>query len=197
MLLYSTRCCWSKSYIQELSLSGGREIMYVEMWVIPHFRNGRIDANWEKKVAGEISKVTPLDLRDWRTRESPWRILAKIQDVPDRAQHRCNRAVFEIWSSTARRKRTVYGSFRSEDSRCGATPLLLLRDCVRVISFGTGSQHIPDLEQHFYHMQENSFVRFDNPDLKQHRCYGTVYVLNRLCIMYYYEFGLFCVAFIL
>ena len=72
-----------------------------------------------------------------------------------------------------------------------------IRDCVRVNSFGTGSQHIPDLEQHFYHMQENSFVRFDNPDLKQHRCYGTVYVLNRLCIMYYYEFGLFCVAFIL
>ena len=157
------------------------------MWVIPHFRNGRIDENWEKKVAGEISKVTPLDLRDWRTRESPWRILAKIQDVPDRAQHRCNRAVFEIWSSTARRKRTVYGSFRSEDSRCGATPLLLLRDCVRVISFGTGSQHIPDLEQHPFHMLVNSFGRFDNPDLKQHRCwYGTVYGSNRF-IMYYYD----------
>ena len=85
--------------------------------------------------------------------------------------------------------RTVYGSFRSEDSRCGATPLLR-DDCVRVNSFGTGSQHISDLEQHPYHMLVNTFVRFDHPDLKQHRCYGTVYGLIRF-IMYYYDFCFF------
>ena len=60
------------------------------------------------------------DLRYWGTRES-WRILAKIKIcqiwrntaatglcIPDVEQHRCN-------------SRTVYGSFRSEDSRCGVT----------------------------------------------------------------------------
>ena len=66
--------------------------------------------------------------------------------------------VFQIWSSTARCNRTVNVSFRSEDSRCGAKPLL--PDCVRVNSFATGSQHIPDLERHPYHMLVNSFVRF-------------------------------------
>ena len=70
----------------------------------------------------------------------------------------------------------------------GATPLL--RDCVRVNSFGTGSQHIPDLEQNPYHMLVNSFVKFDNPDLRQHRCYGTVYGSIRF-IMYYYDFFFF------
>ena len=94
--------------------------------------------------------------------------------------------VFQIWSSTARCNRTVFVSFRSDFSRCGATPML--RDCVRVNSFGTGSQHIPDLEQHPYHknMRVNSFVRFDNPDLKLHRCYRTVYGSIRF-IMYYYD----------
>ena len=85
--------------------------------------------------------------------------------------------------------RTVYGSFRSEGSRCGGTPLLR-DDCVRVNSFGTGSQHIPDLEQHPYHMLGNTLVRFDYPELKQHRCYGTVYGLIRF-IMYYYDFCFF------
>ena len=89
--------------------------------------------------------------------------------IPDLEQHRCN-------------NRTVYGSFHSKDSRSGAT--LLLRECVRVNSFGTGSQHIPDLEQHPYHMLVISFVRFDNSSLKQHRCYGTVYGSIR-SIMYY------------
>ena len=95
--------------------------------------------------------------------------------IPDLEQHRCS-------------NRTVYGSFRGEDSRCGATPLL--RDCVRVNSFGTGSQHIPDLEQNPYHMLVNSFVKFDNPDLRQHGCYGTVYGSIRF-IMYYYDFFFF------
>ena len=92
-----------------------------------------------------------------------WRNTAAAtgQCIPDLEQNRCS-------------NRTVYGSFRSEDSRCGATPLL--RDSVRVNSFETGNEHIPDLEQHPYHMLVNTFVRFDHPDLKQHRCYGTVYV---------------------
>ena len=48
---------------------------------------------------------------------------------------------------------------------------------------------MPDLEQHPYHMRVNSFVKFDNPDLKQ-RCYGTVY--GSICfIMYYYDFCFF------
>ena len=39
-------------------------------------------------------------------------------------------------------------------------------------------------------MRVNSFVRFDNPDLKQHRCYGTVY--GSICfIMHYYDFFFF------
>ena len=105
--------------------------------------------------------------------------------------------VFQIWSSTARCNRTVNVSFRSEDSRCGAKPLL--PDCVRVNSFGTGSQHIPDLEQHPHQMRDNSFVRFDNLDLHQHRCYRTVYGSIRF-IMYYYDMlrflFFFCVAFI-
>ena len=42
-----------------------------------------------------------------------------------------------------------YVLFRSADSRCGATPML--RECVRVNSFGTGSQHVPDLDQQPYH----------------------------------------------
>ena len=87
--------------------------------------------------------------------------------MPDLDQHRCNRTVY---------------------SRSGATPLL--RDCVRVNSFGTGSQHVQDLEQHPYHMLLNSFVRCDNPDLKQHRCYGTGYGSIRF-IMYYDDFCFF------
>ena len=83
---------------------------------------------------------------------------ATVLSIPDLEQHRC--------------KRPVYGSFLSEYSRCGATPLL--RDCVRVNSFGTSSQRIPDLEQHPYHMRDSSFARVDNPDWK-HCCYGTVY----------------------
>ena len=63
----------------------------------------------KKKLAGEISEIRPERLEDSRHMNL---------DVPDRDQHRCNR--------------TVYVSFRSEDSRCGATPLLLLRDWVRV-----------------------------------------------------------------
>ena len=97
--------------------------------------------------------------------------------------------VFQIWSSTARCNRTVNVSFPSEDSRCGATPLLL-RDWVRVNLFGAGSQHIPDLEQYPYHMLVNSFVRLNNPDLRQHRCYGTVYGSIRF-IMQYYDFCFF------
>ena len=118
----------------------------------------------------------------WRNTAAPGLLC-----IPDLEQYR--------YSSN----RTVYGSFRSEDSRCGATPLL--RDCVRVNSFGTGSQHIPDLEQNPYHMLVNSFVKFDNPDLRQHRCYGTVYGSIRF-IMYYYNllrffYFFFCVVFIL
>ena len=41
--------------------------------------------------------------------------------------------IFQIWGSTARCNRIVYVLFRSEDSRCGATPLL--RDWVRVNSY--------------------------------------------------------------
>ena len=99
-------------------------------------------------------------------------ILAKIQNVPDLDQHSC-------------RNRTVYGLFRSEDSRCRATPLL--RDCVRVNSFGTGSQHIPDLEQHPYHMLVNSFVRFDNPHLKQQRFQGTAFVSLRITTICFFS----------
>ena len=118
----------------------------------------------EKRIWSLRNASETLDLRDWGTRES-WRMLAKIKIcqiwrntaatglcIPDLEQHRCS-------------NRTVYGSFRSEDSRCGATPLL--RDSVRVNSFETGNEHIPDLEQHPYHMLVNSFVRFDHPDLKQ------------------------------
>ena len=89
-------------------------------------------------------------------------------------QHRC--------------KRTVYGSFLSQDSRCGATPLL--RDCVRVNSIGTGSQHIPDLDQHPYHMGVNSFARCDNPDLKTPLLRDGVRV-NSIHFMYYYDISLF------
>ena len=92
--------------------------------------------------------------------------------MPDLDQHSC-------------RNRTVYGLFRSEDSRCRATPLL--RDCVRVNSFGTGSQHIPDLEQHPYHMLVNSFVRFDNPHLKQQRFQGTVFVSLRITTICFFS----------
>ena len=184
MLLYSTRYCWSKSYIQELSLSGGREIMYVELWVFKF----QIWSDWwelRKKTCWwnlKSSSLRPERLEDTRiTMKNLGENSRCARSGPTPLQQDC---VFQIWSSTARRKRTVYGSFRSEDSRCGATPLLLLRDCVRVISFGTGSQHIPDLEQHPCHMLVNSFVRFDNPDLKQHRCYGTLYGSIRF-IMYY------------
>ena len=137
---------------------------------------------WSLRNASET-----WDLKYWGTRELR-RILAKIKIcqiwrntaatglcILDLEQHRCS-------------NRTVYGLFRSEDSRCGATPLL--RDCVRVNSFQSGSQHIPDLEQHPYHMLVNTFVRFDNPELKQHRCYGTVYGSIRF-IMYYYDFCFF------
>ena len=109
---------------------------------------------WElrKKLAGDFSEVR-LTPETWETGglEKLSRILAKFQDMPDLEQHRCE-------------KRTVHGSFLSEDSRCGATPLV--RNCVRVNSFGTKSQHILDVEQHPYHMRVNSFGRFDNPDLK-------------------------------
>ena len=112
-----------------------------------------------------------------------WRNTAATrQCIPDLEQHHCS-------------NRTVYGSFRSEDSRCGATPLL--RDCVRVNSSGTGkSKHIPDLEEHAYLMLLNTFVRVDNPDLKQHRCYGTEYGSIRFIITSTI-FVFFCVAFIL
>ena len=122
--------------------------------------------------------------------------------------HRCNRTVYSrsgaaqlaatglLSLSNSRyrkvtrvRERTVYVSFRSEHSRCGATTLLL-RDWVRVNLFGAGSQHIPDLEQYPYHMLVNSFVRLNNPDLRQHRCYGTVYGSIRF-IMQYYDFCFF------
>ena len=120
--------------------------------------------------------------------------LGENSDMPDLAQHSCNRTVYS--RSGATRLQQQKGSFRSEDSRCGATPPLR-DDCVRVNSFGTGSQHIPDLEQHPYHMLVNTFVRFDTPDLKQHRCYGTVYGSTRF-IMYYYDFLFFFrVAFVL
>ena len=92
--------------------------------------------------------------------------------------------VFQIWSSTARCNRTVNVSFRSEDSRCGAKPLL--PDCVRVNSFGTGSQHIPDLEQHPHHMRVTSFLRFDNPDLKTVLLRDGVRV-DSFHFMYYYD----------
>ena len=50
--------------------------------------------------------------------------------------------------------------------------------------------HIPDLEQHPYHMRVNSFARFDDLDLKQYRYCGTVYGSIRF-IMYHYDFCLF------
>ena len=65
----------------------------------------------------------------------------------------------QIWSSTARCNRTVYVSFRSEDSRCGATPLLLLRDWVRVnryIDYTAVSKNRASL------VAENSYVELDN-----------------------------------
>ena len=49
-------------------------------------------------------------------------------------------------------------------------------------------------------MRVNLFVRFDNPDVKQHRRYRTVYGSIRF-IMYYYDqlrfLFVFCDAFIL
>ena len=95
--------------------------------------------------------------------------------ILDLEQHRC--------------KRTVYGSFLSEDSRCGATPLL--RDCVHVNSFGTGSQHIPDREQHPYHMRVNPFARFDNLDLTTPLLRDGVRVNSFTFFMYYYDVCLF------
>ena len=67
----------------------------------------------KKKLAGEISEVRPD------------KMCARSGPTP--LQQDC---VFQIWSSIARCNRTVYVSFRSKDSRCGATPLL--RDWVRV-----------------------------------------------------------------
>ena len=97
--------------------------------------------------------------------------------------------VFQIWRNTAAATGGLFtGHFVRkipdvERHRCYGTS----HCCVWVNSFGTGSQHIPDLEQHPFHMLVNSFGRFDNPDLKQHRCwYGTVYGSNRF-IMYYYD----------
>ena len=85
--------------------------------------------------------------------------LDENQDMPDLAQHRCNRTVYSRCGATPlQQQECVYGSFRSEDSRCGVTPLLR-DDCLRVNSFGTGSQHIPDVEQHPYHMLVNTFER--------------------------------------
>ena len=81
---YMGYCC-----IRELNLSGGREIIYVELWVIKFQKSSDW---WElrKKTCWWNLKSKTWDLRDWRARESPWRILAKIQDVPDLDQHRCN-----------------------------------------------------------------------------------------------------------
>ena len=90
----------------------------------------------KKKLAGEISEIRPERLEDSRHMNL---------DVPDRDQHRCNR--------------TVYVSFRSEDSRCGATPLLLLRDWVRVnryIDYTAVSKNRASL------VAENSYVELDN-----------------------------------
>ena len=173
------------------------EKSYVELGN-QNFRNGQIDENWEKKLAQKFQKCA-WDLRPERLEDS--RIMKNLgensryaRSGPTPLQQDC---VFQIWSSTARCNRTVNVSFRSEDSRCGAKPLL--PDCVRVNSFGTGSQHIPDLEQHPHQMRDNSFVRFDNLDLHQHRCYRTVYGSIRF-IMYYYDMlrflFFFCVAFI-
>ena len=149
----------------------------------------------EKKTCWRFLWSAPetWDLRDWRTRESS-RILAKSQDMPDLEQHRCN---------------------RTEYSRSGATPLQM--DCLRVISFGrfqmwsntcskelrtgqfsfgTGSQHIPDLEQHPYHMRVISFARFDNLGFKTPLLRDGVRVKSfHLCIIT--MFVVFCVAFIL
>ena len=110
---------------------------------------------WSLRNASETSDLGLENLESWRKFKiirQIWRNTAATGlCISDLEQHRCS-------------NRTVYGSFRSEGSRCGGTPLLR-DDCVRVNSFGTGSQHIPDLEQHPYHMLVNSFVRFDNPDL--------------------------------
>ena len=157
--------------------SGGREIIhtyYVDKLGNQISEMARFWWEWEKKTCGfnfRNMRLKTWDLRDWRTRES---ILAKIQDMPDLEQHRHSRTA-------------VY-------SRSGATPLE--QDCcLRFISFGrfqmwsntaatglrtghslgSGTQHIPDLEQHPYHIGVNSFARFDHPDMKQHRCYGTLY----------------------
>ena len=124
--------------------------------------------------------------------EESWRKLRYARSGATPLQQDC---VFQIWSNTAAATGLFTGHFvRKIPDRFGAsTPLL--RDCARVNSFGTaGSQHIPDLEQHPYHMLVNSFVRFDHPDLKQHRCYGTVDgSIISLCITTIF----FCVAFIL
>ena len=118
----------------------------------------------ERKNLLVISLKCAWDLRPERLEDS--RIIKNLgenSDMSNREQHRCNRTEYSRSGATPLQKDCLYGSFLSEDSRCGATPLL--RDCVRVNSFRTGSQHIPDLEQHPCHIRVNLFARLDNPDL--------------------------------
>ena len=123
---YIDYCC-----IQELSLSGGREIVRrtVGNQISEMVRLMRT----EKKHL--MVKSQEWDLRPERLEDT--RITMKnlgensrcARSGPTPLQQDC---VFQIWKSTARCNKTVYVSFRSEDSRCGATPLLLPRDWVRV-----------------------------------------------------------------
>ena len=96
--------------------------------------------------------------------------------ILDLEQHRC--------------KRTVYGSFLSEDSRCmwsntASTGL-------RTGQFVRNRRSTPLPYTSIYGLiRSQDSIMINNPDLKQHRCYGTVYGSNRFIMYYYYDFCLF------
>ena len=90
--------------------------------------------------------------------------LGENQDMPDLEQQRCSRTVYARSEATPMQQDCLrvilVRNRKSTHSRSGATPLPYA-DC--------------------------SFARFDNTDLKQHRCYGTVHGSIRHC----YDFCLF------
>ena len=143
------------------------------------------------------SQNCALDLRPERLEHSRIMNLGKksryARSGPTPLQQNC---VFQTWSSTVRCNRTIYMPFRSEDS----SNIAVTGPCMGQFVRDRKSQHIPDVEQRPYHMRVNLFVRFDNPDVKQHRRYRTVYGSIRF-IMYYYDqlrfLFVFCDAFIL
>ena len=122
---YLDYCC-----IQELSLSGGREIIRRTVGN-PNSRNDQIDENWENKLVGEISEVRPERLEDSRI---------AMKNLGENSRYARSGAtplqqywVFQIWSNTAakglftghffrnipdveqhRFYGTAYGSIRSE-----------------------------------------------------------------------------------